>query len=99
MVEAYAKQKFASHQYDYSNLLLEHRDSNGNMGLDKAEYERRFGESPDDIPLFRQLAERQWIENTDDRICLTSEGMGYSDYIGQLFITPEIRELMEIYSY
>ena len=69
------------------------------MGLDKAEYERRFGESPDDIPLFRQLAERQWIENTDDRICLTSEGMGYSDYIGQLFITPEIRELMETYSY
>lgn len=31
MVEAYAKQKFASHQYDYSNLLLEHRDSNGNI--------------------------------------------------------------------
>ena len=26
------------------------------MGLDKAEYKRRFGESPDDIPLFRQLA-------------------------------------------
>ncbi len=69
------------------------------MGLDKAEYERRFGESPDDIPLFRQLAERQWIENTDDRICLTSEGIGYSDYIGQLFITPEIRGLMETYSY
>ena len=69
------------------------------MGLDKAEYERRFGESPDDIPLFRQLAERQWIESTDDRICLTSEGIGYSDYIGQLFITPEIRGLMETYSY
>ena len=69
------------------------------MGLDKAEYERRLDESPDDIPLFRQLAERQWIENTDDRICLTSEGMGYSDYIGQLFITPEIRGLMETYSY
>ena len=69
------------------------------MGLDKAEYERRFGESPDDIPLFRQLAERQWIENTDGRICLTSEGIGYSDYIGQLFITPEIRGLMETYSY
>ena len=49
--------------------------------------------------LFRQLAERQWIENTDGRICLTSEGMGYSDYIGQLFITPEIRGLMETYSY
>ena len=70
------------------------------MGLDKAEYKRRFGESPDNVPLFRQLAERQWIEDTDNgRICLTSEGMAYSDYIGQLFITPEIRELMETYSY
>ena len=70
------------------------------MGLDKAEYERRFGESPDNVPLFRQLAERQWIEDTDNgRICLTSDGMAYSDYIGQLFITPEIRELMETYSY
>lgn len=70
------------------------------MGLDKAEYKRRFGESPDNVMLFRQLAERQWIENTDNgRICLTSDGMAYSDYIGQLFITPEIRELMETYSY
>ena len=70
------------------------------MGLDKAEYKRRFGESPDNVPLFRQLAERQWIEDTDNgRVCLTSEGMAYSDYIGQLFITPEIRELMETYSY
>lgn len=68
-------------------------------GLDKTEYERRFGESPDDVPVFRQLAERQWIENTEHRICLTSEGMGYSDYIGQLFIAPEIRELMKTYSY
>ena len=66
---------------------------------DKAEYELLDGQSPYDIPLFRQLAERQWIENTDGRICLTSEGMGYSDYIGQLFITPEIRGLMETYSY
>lgn len=31
MAEAYARQKFASHQYDYSNLLLEHRDENGNI--------------------------------------------------------------------
>ena len=70
------------------------------MGLDKTEYKRRFGESPDNVTLFRQLAERQWIENTDNgRVCLTSEGMAYSDYIGQLFITPEIRELMETYSY
>ena len=41
-----------------------------------------------------------WIKETDNgRICLTSEGMGYSDYIGQLFVTSEIRQLMETYSY
>lgn len=70
------------------------------MGIDKAEYERRFGEPLEMIPLFQQLAEHQWIKETDNgRICLTSEGMGYSDYIGQLFVTSEIRQLMETYSY
>lgn len=43
---------------------------------------------------------RCFDETADNgRICLTSDGMAYSDYIGQLFITPEIRELMETYSY
>lgn len=70
------------------------------MGIDKAEYERRFGNPLEMIPLFQQLAEHQWIKETDNgRICLTSEGMGYSDYIGQLFVTSEIRQLMETYSY
>ena len=70
------------------------------MGIDKGEYERRFGEPLEMIPLFQQLAEHQWIKETDNgRICLTSEGMGYSDYIGQLFVTSEIRQLMETYSY
>lgn len=70
------------------------------MGIDKAEYERRFGNPLKMIPLFQQLAEHQWIKETDNgRICLTSEGMGYSDYIGQLFVTSEIRQLMETYSY
>ena len=69
------------------------------MGIDKAEYTRRFGEPLDRTPLFRQLAEQYWIEETPERIRLTPEGLGYSDYIGQLFITPEIRQLMETYSY
>lgn len=68
-------------------------------GIDKAEYYRRFGETTDAIPLFRSLEERQWIESTPDRIRLTPEGLGYSDYIGQLFISPKIRQLMETYSY
>lgn len=70
------------------------------MGIDKSEYERRFGKPLEMIPLFQQLAEHQWIKETDNgRICLTSEGMGYSDYIGQLFVTSEIRQLMETYSF
>lgn len=68
-------------------------------GIDKAEYYRRFGETTDAISIFRQLEERQWIESTSDRIRLTPEGLGYSDYIGQLFISPQIRQLMETYSY
>lgn len=31
MIEAYAEQKFASRQYDYSNFLVEHTDENGNI--------------------------------------------------------------------
>ena len=38
-------------------------------------------------------------EETPERIRLTPEGLSYSDYIGQLFITPGIRQLMETYSY
>ena len=68
-------------------------------GIDKAEYTRRFGESLDRIPLFRELAEQHWIEETPECIRLTSEGLGYSDYIGQLFIPLGIRQLMETYSY
>ena len=31
MLKLMLDKKFASHQYDYSNLLLEHRDTNGNI--------------------------------------------------------------------
>lgn len=69
-------------------------------GIDKTEYFRRFGEALDtSLPVFRQLAEQQWIEESTDRICLTPAGMGYSDYIGQLFIAPKIRNLMETYPF
>ena len=68
-------------------------------GIDKAEYTRRFGEPIDRTPLFRELAEQHWIEETSDRIRLTPEGLGYSDYIGQLFIPQRIRRLMDTYSY
>ncbi len=34
-----------------------------------------------------------------EHIRLTDEGMGYSDYIGQLFISPAVRTLMSTYAY
>jgi len=50
-------------------------------------------------PVPARWEKQYWIEETPERIRLTPEGLGYSDYIGQLFITPGIRQLMETYSY
>jgi len=58
-----------------------------------------WGARFDRPPFSRKLGEQYWIEETPERIRLTPEGLSYSDYIGQLFITPGIRQLMETYSY
>ena len=62
-------------------------------GVDLAEYEKRFGEKPD-RNLFREFTDRGWIEETGRIVRLTEEGMAYSDYIGQAFISPVVRKLM-----
>ena len=67
-------------------------------GVDLAEYEKRFGEKPD-RNLFRELTDRGWIEETGRIVRLTEEGMAYSDYIGQAFISPVVRKLMSEYVY
>lgn len=67
-------------------------------GVDLAEYEKRFGEKPD-RNLFREFTDRGWIEETGRIVCLTEEGMAYSDYIGQAFISPVVRKLMSEYVY
>ncbi|MCS2656786.1 STM4012 family radical SAM protein [Bacteroides fragilis] len=67
-------------------------------GVDLVEYEKRFGEKPD-RNLFREFTDRGWIEETGRIVRLTEEGMAYSDYIGQAFISPVVRKLMSEYVY
>ena len=67
-------------------------------GVDLVEYEKRFGEKPD-RNLFREFTDRGWIEETGRIVRLTEEGMAYSDYIGQAFISPVVRRLMSEYVY
>ena len=67
-------------------------------GVDLAEYEKRFGEKPD-RNLFREFTDRGWTEETGRIVRLTEEGMAYSDYIGQAFISPVVRKLMSEYVY
>lgn len=67
-------------------------------GVDLAEYEKRFGEKSD-RNLFREFTDRGWIEETGRIVRLTEEGMAYSDYIGQAFISPVVRKLMSEYVY
>lgn len=67
-------------------------------GVDLAEYEKRFGEKPD-RNLFREFTDRGWIEETGRIVRLTEEGIAYSDYIGQAFISPVVRKLMSEYVY
>ena len=67
-------------------------------GLDTAEYEQRFGKEPDRT-LFREFTDRGWIEEKNRVLLLTEEGMAYSDYIGQSFVSPAVRRLMSEYIY
>lgn len=79
-------------RYLIKNLLY-------HMGINKEEYRSRFQQDMEAETLIGRLIDRQWVEDTAGRIRLTIEGMGYSDYIGQLFISPEVRSLMRSYTY
>lgn len=67
-------------------------------GVDIAEYEQRFGRSfPSDE--LQEFFQRQWIEEQAGYVRLTPSGMACSDYIGQCFTSPSVRELMDGYVY
>ena len=58
------------------------------MGIDKAEYTRRFGSRLIGLSVVPPIGGTV-LDETPEHIRLTPEGLGYSDYIGQLFILQE----------
>lgn len=65
-------------------------------GVDLAEYRQVFGEQlTEAFPFLEELSDRSYIEHKDGRMQLTALGMSLSDYIGPLFISPEVRAKMD----
>lgn len=65
-------------------------------GIERKHYKLRFGhEIPESI--FQTLIESGFVEDRDGFIRLTEEGLGFSDDIGQLFISPEVKQRMDSY--
>jgi oxygen-independent coproporphyrinogen-3 oxidase len=65
-------------------------------GIEKADYWRRFGEPVPPVT-FKPLIDKDLVEDKEGFIRLTAEGMAYSDDIGQLFISPNVRKQMDDY--
>lgn len=64
-------------------------------GLDRGAYEQRFGRRPeDDHPELERLAAVGFAAYDGTILRLTDEGMALSDAIGDVLISPEIRQLM-----
>ncbi|MER8183705.1 STM4012 family radical SAM protein [Kitasatospora sp. NPDC094015] len=68
-------------------------------GLELADYRERFAGTPAEHfpPELAELAGRGWLEQRGGRLALTPEGLAYSDAIGPLLFSPEVRALMEGY--
>lgn len=65
-------------------------------GLKLEDYSQRFGQSLwSDYPELSNLLHSGLGQEGDGILRLTTEGMGYSDSIGDWFISGEIREQME----
>lgn len=76
-------------RYVIKNLL--HTD-----GICQNEYRKLFTSEPmNDFPIFEMLGSKQYCIEEIGRIRLTPLGMSLSDYIGPMFISPEVRAKME----
>lgn len=65
-------------------------------GLDKKEYRLLFtGEPEQDYPELKQWIEEGMAVVTENRMYLTEEGVGLSDYLGPMLISEEVRGKME----
>jgi oxygen-independent coproporphyrinogen-3 oxidase len=66
-------------------------------GLDRAAYRERFGaDVAADFDL-EPFAERGWLEEDQDVVRLTPEGLAHSDAVGPALFSPEVRTLMDSY--
>ena len=75
-------------RYVIMNLLY-HR------GVDKVGYAFRFGRDVSTFALLGRLVDKGLAEDTGGFIRLTGDGLSYADDIGPLFISPEVRGLMD----
>ena len=64
-------------------------------GIDKNEFLHRFGVELS-FDIFGYLKDEGYITEDTDFIRLTTKGMAYSDYVGQLFISDEVRNKMKV---
>ncbi|WP_371499117.1 STM4012 family radical SAM protein [Kitasatospora sp. NBC_00374] len=68
-------------------------------GLELADYRARFGGGPaEHFPVeLAELDSRGWLDRTGPRLALTPEGLAYSDAIGPLLFSAEVRARMAAY--
>jgi oxygen-independent coproporphyrinogen-3 oxidase len=66
------------------------------QGIPLAEYRDLFAHFPrEDFSLLEMLIQNGWVVEKDQRLSLTAAGLGFSDQIGALFISPRVMEKME----
>ncbi|PQO30131.1 STM4012 family radical SAM protein [Blastopirellula marina] len=68
-------------------------------GLQRQRFIEAFGLTPETrIPELRELIDADWIEQDDDVLRLTSEGMAMSDAIGPALYSASCREALEAFA-
>ncbi|MGA5820191.1 STM4012 family radical SAM protein [Kitasatospora sp. NPDC094028] len=68
-------------------------------GMPLAEYRERFGAPPSDhFPAeLAEFAEHGWLADDRDRLRLSPEGLAYSDAVGPMLFSPQVRARMKEY--
>lgn len=67
-------------------------------GIGKVEYSRSFNSNvTNDFPIIAQLVERGYAYNENETVKLNDQGLALSDYIGTLFISPDVQQKMDSY--
>lgn len=64
-------------------------------GLDLIDYKNKFETNPEDFEEIKILIENEFIEKKENRFYPTAKGLLYSDAIGPLFISKEVRVKMD----